>query len=97
MTMPTIRWTRRALRRLDEIGATIAAADRAAAARVVGRIVERIDSLPDNPESGRSGRVAGTRELVITDTRYVVAYRLRGNEIEILTILHSAQLWPRAF
>jgi toxin ParE1/3/4 len=30
---------------------------------------------------GRPGTVAGTRELVVSGTRYIVPYRVRGNEI----------------
>jgi len=44
---------------------------------------------------GRVGRVKGTRELVLADIPYIIPYRVVGGEIEILTVMHAAQRWPR--
>jgi len=46
------------------------------------------------PESGRPGCVAGTRELVIRRTPYIAAYRIAGDTVRILRVLHGAQQWP---
>lgn len=46
------------------------------------------------PESGRPGRVVGTRELVVTGLPYVVAYRAFDDAVRILRVLHGSQLWP---
>jgi toxin ParE1/3/4 len=89
-----IRWTRRALRRLDEIGARISIDNPAAARRVIRLIALGVHDLNNNPGRGRPGRVQGTRELVVAGTPYIVAYRVRTNDVEILTIQHGAQLWP---
>jgi addiction module RelE/StbE family toxin len=43
---------------------------------------------------GRSGRIEGTRELVISRTPYIAAYRILGSTVQILRVLHGAQLWP---
>jgi toxin ParE1/3/4 len=50
--------------------------------------------LLEFPESGRPGRVAGTRELVVPHTPFIAAYVVTGDRIRILRILHSAQVWP---
>jgi toxin ParE1/3/4 len=50
--------------------------------------------LPQNPEIGRRGRTPGTRELVISKTPFLVAYRVHNGTIEILRVLHGAQRWP---
>jgi len=42
-------------------------------------------------------RVAGTRELVITTTRYIVAYRIQKETVQVLAVMHGAQRWPRRF
>ena len=89
-----VRWTRRALRRLDEIGAHIAKDNPATAARVVSAIARGVQQLDGAPGRGRPGRIRGTRELVIVGTPYLVAYRVDANVIEILTVQHGAQLWP---
>jgi toxin ParE1/3/4 len=65
-----------------------------AAIAVDTRLGEAIGSLAHFPESGRPGRIAGTRELVITGLPYVVPYRVTGQQVLILRILHAAQLWP---
>lgn len=91
---PTVRWTRRASRRLENIGARIEADNPAAAARVVSAITLGIQKLGRAPGRGRPGRIRDTRELVIVGTPYIVAYRVRARAIESLTIQHGAQLWP---
>ncbi|MGJ7512525.1 type II toxin-antitoxin system RelE/ParE family toxin [Variovorax sp. GT1P44] len=58
------------------------------------RIAHQIEVLIDHPEFGRTGRVDDTRELVISRTPYVVAYRIMGDAIRILRVLHGKQLWP---
>lgn len=94
MSGRALRWTRRAVRRLDQIGTYIAKDDPDAAARVVVRIVSAIDNLANHPAMGRSGRIKGTREYVFADIPYIVAYRVKPETIEIVTVLHGAQQWP---
>lgn len=89
-----VRWLRTALRNLDGIAARIAGDNPAAAERTIRRVREAVDRLVAHPAIGRPGRVAGTRELVVPGTPYVVPYRVRGNSIEILRVLHGAQQWP---
>ena len=90
----TIRWTRRALARLDEIGAYIAEDNPAAARRTVALLAAGASGLGAQPMLGRPGRLEGTRELVVTRTRYLIAYRVHNHDVEILTVLHGAQEWP---
>ena len=65
-----------------------------AAVRVDDAIDAQTDQLIDFPESGRPGRVVGTRELVITNLPYIVVYRLEDRRVYILRVLHAAQRWP---
>ncbi len=55
------------------------------------------DRLLQFPHSGRPGRVMGTRELVITGTSYIAAYRVTTDTVRILRVLHGAQIWPDDF
>ena len=90
-----LRWTRRAERDLDEIAAYIGQDSPAAAARVVLELIDQVEGLlPEQPAIGRPGRVLGTRELVIGDLPYVIPYRVRGNDLEILRVLHASRRWP---
>lgn len=68
----------------------------AAAFRLVNAILDRTEHLSQTPEIGRPGRVQGTRELVLADIGYVVAYRLRDG-MEILAVMHGAREWPEEF
>jgi len=94
MTRRTLRWTRLALRRLDHIGAYIAQDNPEAAARVISRIVTAVDALAAQPAMGRAGRIKATRELVLADIPYIIAYRVTDNHVDILTVMHAAQKWP---
>ncbi|TPJ59259.1 type II toxin-antitoxin system RelE/ParE family toxin, partial [Mesorhizobium sp. B2-7-1] len=50
--MKRIRWTQRAVRRLDQIGAFIEKDNPAAAKRVIARIVSCADNLAEQPAMG---------------------------------------------
>ena len=92
-----VRWSAPALRDLEAIGDYIARDNPATANRVVLRILDQTELLTAHPEIGRPGCIAETRELVITDTPYIVPYRLRGAEIEVLAVFHGARKWPEGF
>ena len=89
-----IVWSPFALSDRDGIFTHIEADNPGAAIAIDERIVAAISRLRDFPESGRSGRLAGTRELVIVGTPYVAAYQLTNSTIRILRLLHGAQRWP---
>jgi toxin ParE1/3/4 len=89
-----LEWSRFALADRDAIFDYIEGDNPRAAVAVDDRIRIRIGSLLEFPESGRPGRIAGTRELVIAGTPYIAAYIIIGDTIRILRILHSTQLWP---
>jgi len=92
-----LRYTRQALADLDEARAYIALDSPGAARRVAARIRNAIEELRRFPEIGRPGRVLGTRELVVSGTPFLVAYRVSGNAVSILAILHGARRWPSSF
>ncbi len=90
-----VRWLRTALRNLDEEATYIAADDEAAARLVVARVLEAVAQLVDQPGLGRPGRVPGTRELVVLNTCYIVPYRVRGEEVQILRVFHTSRRRPQ--
>jgi addiction module RelE/StbE family toxin len=90
----SVRISEPAQRDLEEIDAWYSARDPVAAEHLVGRIFQAAQGLAVFPEMGRAGRVEGTRELVVTDTPYLVAYRVRGEVVEIARVLHHARAWP---
>ena len=93
-----IEWTEQATRQLDQAYDYIALSNsEAVAARITMQIVTSVQQLAAFPMSGRSGRVPGTRELVISNTPFIAAYAVNRDRIMILAIYHGAQQWPEAF
>ncbi|MEO7726292.1 MAG: type II toxin-antitoxin system RelE/ParE family toxin [Burkholderiales bacterium] len=93
-----LRWTKLAERDLSDIAAFIGQDSPAAAARVVLELIDQTEALLTRHVAlGRAGRVLGTRELVIGGLPYVIPYRVRDNDIEILRVLHTSRRWPSEF
>jgi len=90
-----VRWLRSALRNLDEEASYIARDDPGAAHVVVQRVLETVAALGEQPALGRPGRVAGTRELIVPKTRYIVPYRVRGQTVEVLRVFHTSRRLPQ--
>jgi len=89
-----LEWSLFAQNDRDEIFDYIAADNPRAAVAVDRRIQSEVETLAQFPRRGRPGRVEGTRELVILRTPYVVAYRITGDTVRILRVLHGARRWP---
>ncbi len=89
-----VRWLTAALADLRAIKAYIAEENPQAANRVVDIIHAETNVLLKQPNIGRTGRLTDTRELVITQYPYIVAYRERRGEIQILAVVHTSRRWP---
>lgn len=76
-------WSRRALLDLRRIADHIAADNPRAAQALVGSVRAKVGKLERFPLIGRSGVYADTRELVV-HKNYIVTYRVRADEIQIL-------------
>jgi len=92
-----IRWTEPAAAALGRIQDYIADDNPRAAFDVAQRIRIAVSQLEAHPKSGRTGRVRGTYELVIHDLRYIVAYRIKKKEVQILSVYHTSRKWPETF
>ena len=92
-----IVWTEPARQDLRDIFIYISEENPNAARRILSKIKERAILLQDNPFIGRMGRVDGTRELVIAETPYLLPYRIKEQQIQILAIFHAARKWPDNF
>ncbi|MBL8148862.1 MAG: type II toxin-antitoxin system RelE/ParE family toxin [Blastocatellia bacterium] len=92
-----VLWFYKAAQDLEAIGRQIAKDNPSAAYETVVRIRKAGDSLAQFPESGRIGRVAGTRELVVVGMAYLIPYRIKGDDLQILRVFHGAQKWPDKF
>jgi toxin ParE1/3/4 len=89
-----LEWTEAAEVDAGAILAFIAQDSIAAAYDVYEEIREQARHLVEYPDLGRVGRLKGTRELVINRTPYIMVYRIKGERVELLRVLHGAQQWP---
>ena len=90
-----IRWLPRAQENLEAELQRIAEEDEAFAKRMATVVKSRTETLEQFPESGRPGRVSGTRELVIAEFPYILPYRVRGGVVEILRFFHTSLKPPK--
>jgi toxin ParE1/3/4 len=87
-------WSRRAIRHLAALRERIAEHSGHNAALVAQRILKAVDLLQTQSGMGRPGRVAGTRELVVPGTPYIIPYRVRRERLELIAVFHGRQRWP---
>jgi len=92
-------WRRQAESDLNEIFESILRQNPSAAWRIYEAIRSKVERLKEQPSLGRPGRVAGTRELVITGTPYLVPYTVFQplDAVVVLRVLHGAREWPEEF
>jgi toxin ParE1/3/4 len=92
-----VEWLAEAERSLTAQLAWIADRDPWLAIDVGDRIEVAVGRLGSYPQLGRPGRIAGTRELVVTGTPDIVVSRVEAAAvILVLRVLHGAQRWPPA-
>jgi toxin ParE1/3/4 len=56
-------------------------------------IETKVANLAENPRLYKTGRVSGTREMVVLPN-YIVVYQETPNVVSVLRILHAARQWP---
>jgi toxin ParE1/3/4 len=88
-------WSPRAIRHLIAVREFIEKDSDGNAAAVAARILDAIEVLRTQPQMGRPGRLAGTRELVVSETPYIVPYRVRRERLELLAVFDGRRQWPR--
>jgi toxin ParE1/3/4 len=88
-------WSTEAFKDLDAIYEYIAKDSPIYAQRVVERIISRGEQIAKYPKSGRKTPEMNRPDIrEIIEGSYRIIYRLKEHEIEILTVLHGARLFP---
>ena len=88
-----LKWTRPAILDLSEAGEFIAVENPEAGSKMAERVLEAVEYLVTYPNIGREGRLADSKELVVTGTPFIVIYRVRNGVVQILRVLHHARQW----
>ena len=89
-----IVWLSRARADISHARKYIEQYDPESARRVILTIYQVVRHISEAPNIGRPGRVASTREFVVSHTSYIVAYTVIKERIIILAVIHEAQEWP---
>jgi len=90
-----VRWLKRAITGHDKAMGYIAQEDEEAARKISDYIHARVESLQEQPHQGRPGRIFGTRELVIDKFPFIIPYRVKDDEVQILRVFHTSRKPPR--
>ena len=90
-----VKWLAKALNNLTDETDYIAKESPTNAKAFFAHVLASVEQLKEHPHLGRAGRVAGTRELVITHYPYIVPYRIRNDNVEILRVFHTTRAWPK--
>ena len=88
-----LRWLTGATQSLRLLHVRIAADNPQAARRIAKSVRLATKRLAVFPHSGRPGKVAGTRELVLPQWSHIVAYRVVRDEVQILRLFHQSTDW----
>ena len=89
-----IRWTKKAIKNLEQFERFIAQDKPDAAIETVLNVIHAVEYLVDHPQLGRIGRIHGTRELIVSGLPVIVPYRIKDQYVEILRVMHSTIKWP---
>ena len=86
-----VKWLRNAVRNLDQAAEWIAKDNTQAARSFVLSVQDTVDKISHFPAMGKTGRVAGVREMGVVGYPYIIPYRVVGDELQILRIFHVRQ------
>lgn len=91
--MLPVFWRASARDSLASIITHIAIHNPSAARHLREQIEAAISPATEHPYLYRSGRVPGTREIVV-HPNYILVYRVTVDSIEVVDVLHSRQQYP---
>ena len=89
-----VKWLRNAAKNLNDATECLAEENPKVAREFFIHIIKSVNKLAYYPELGRAGRVVRTRELVIVGYPYIVPYRIKDGNVEILRVFHTSRIWP---
>ncbi|MEM7694468.1 MAG: type II toxin-antitoxin system RelE/ParE family toxin [Pseudomonadota bacterium] len=91
MKKPVV-WSRDALDDVIDASVFVAQENPSSATRLADRLESAGNALSDF-QTGRPGRQAGTFEKIVPRTRYIIVYRVTGNYVSIVRVIHTARHW----
>lgn len=92
--MRRIRWATQAADDLNGIAEYLREHHPSYLPSTIEKLYNAARSLKQFPNRGRSGKLAGTCELVLTPLPYIVVYSVEPELVNILRIMHTSPDWP---
>ena len=89
-----VKWLRKAALNLEDAHDYLAKENPRVAQEFVFEVYRVVNLLVAQPAMGRPGRVPGTRELVLQPYPFLIPYRVKGEEIQILRVFHTRLRLP---
>jgi toxin ParE1/3/4 len=89
----TLVWTDAARADLDSIAEYHWERQSGVGDTIVSRIEEAAEKLT-RYDSGRPGRIDGTREKSVAQTRHIMVYEIHDDLLFIFRVVHMARDWP---
>ncbi len=89
-----LNWSLKSRRDVTNLVSYIGENNPAAAQQQAYFIAKAAMGLMQFPEMGPETGNRDIRKLVVGNTPYIIAYRVRGDEVQILRVLHAKQRWP---
>jgi Plasmid stabilization system protein len=90
-----VEWLKTAAKNLEDAYVFLAKENPVVAGEFIKEVYRLTQLLLDSPALGRPGRVPGTKELVLPNYPYLIPYRIRGNQVQILRVFHTRQAPPK--
>lgn len=91
--MKELVWTQAARADLDRIADHYEQLDR----RVGEALVDRVEAAAGGlrrRDTGRPGRIPGTREKGVPKSNYILIYEVHDKAVIVFRAIHTAQNWP---
>jgi addiction module RelE/StbE family toxin len=88
-----VRWSDAATQDRSDVWNYIAADNPNAAVRLDEQFSQTARQLGGFPQLGRSGKLAGTREI-LAHKHYRLVYEIREDAVWIIALVHTSRQWP---
>ena len=94
-----VRWTETAATNWEQVFDYIAEENISAALRIAENILDLTEMLAVHSFAGKPGRVAGTREMVVPQSPFILAYGVDTIEeiVWVYAVRHGRRRWPNRF
>ena len=94
--MKRVEWSDLAARDLEEIDDYWVRYSEEAAEEISLKIEQAASFLATMPGAGPAVRARDARKWSVSNTRYVIIYRVLQGRIEVLRVRHSSQNWTES-